>query len=236
MAYQFWISPNTGYRRKGTAFAEIKNLFVDHITAKTVYEPLQCVTTDMPIQTAKAELQSKEFDVAGIKHKNTAEIIGYIFTKDLTDGHLKQYIRNFETSDLISDSTPLSSIFQILSKKEYIFILYEQSVVGILTKADINKPSFRIYLFGMISLIEMHFNYWIHKYFTTEKWKELLSESRLKKALHIYNSKKDDNQELSLIECLQICDKRDILNKVDKFLHDFNFDTKSFKPIFYSLA
>ena len=47
--------------------------------------------------------------------------------------------------------------------KEFIYVLKGGSIEGIVTRADINKPIVRIYLFGLISLCELHLNYWINE-------------------------------------------------------------------------
>jgi hypothetical protein len=61
----------------------------------------------------------------------------------------------------VSDSTPISKLLTILKVKGFVFVISEDNIRGIVTRADINKPVVRIYLFGNISLFELHLNYWI---------------------------------------------------------------------------
>jgi hypothetical protein len=69
MGYQFWVSPITGYRRKGTKFKALKKIFIDNVTAKTIYEPLLCCPAVSRAEHAKDALRIREFDVAGVKEK-----------------------------------------------------------------------------------------------------------------------------------------------------------------------
>jgi hypothetical protein len=85
--------------------------------------------------------------------------------------------------------------------------------VGILSKADLNKPPVRIYIFGLISLFEMHLSYWIKHYFPDDSWQSVLSKGRLKILEGVFAKRRENgmNQQLTIKECLQICDKKNIL-------------------------
>ncbi|MHA1221369.1 MAG: CBS domain-containing protein, partial [Candidatus Heimdallarchaeota archaeon] len=55
-----------------------------------------------------------------------------------------------------------------------------------------------------------------------------VSEKRIKDAHDTYEKRKGNNQDLSLLECLQFCDKRDLLAKSENFRKDFNISRKQF--------
>ena len=55
-----------------------------------------------------------------------------------------------------------------------------------------------------------------------------VSEKRIKKAHDTYEQRKGNNQDLSLLECLQLCDKRDLLAKSEDFRKEFNFSRNQF--------
>jgi hypothetical protein len=231
MGYQLWVSPVTGYRRKGTRFSALKKIFIDNVTAKSIYEPLLCCPRDSRAKEARNALNTREFDVAGVKETESGEVIGYVITDELMEGEVKRYLKAIEPELLISDSTPIADIFLSLSNKDFAFVLYGNHIIGIITKADINKPPVRIYLFGMISLFEMHINSWISHFYTDGSWEHEISEKRIKKARDTYEMRKGNNQDLSLIECLQFCDKRDILAKSEHFIKEFNFSRDKFNSL-----
>lgn len=228
MGYQLWVSPVTGYRRKGTRFSSLKKIFIDNVTAKSIYEPLLCCPANSMAVNAKGALKIREFDVAGVKETEGGEVIGYLVTDELEDGEVRKYVKVISPELLISDSTPIADIFMALTLRDFAFVLYGKQIIGIITKADINKPPVRIYLFGMISLFEMHLNSWINHYFPDNNWEPEIPDNRIRDARDIYEKRKGNNQDLSLLECLQFCDKRDLLAKSNCFLKEFDMSKTKF--------
>lgn len=230
MGFELWYSENTKISRKGTTFGELQNIFIDNITTKFIYEPLACCKINDNAFEVKRTLDVKDFDTLGVLDKNQNKI-GYIIHQELTDGEISKYVRAFETQLLISDSTPISDLLDILYEKEYVYVLEKDSIEGIVTRADINKPIVRIYLFGIISLFELHLNYWINKNNTENEWLEKLSEKRIIEAQKIYQQRKGNNSQLTVLECIQICDKKSILLKTDLFLESFEYSKTKFKNL-----
>ena len=50
----------------------------------------------------------------------------------------------------------------------------------------------------------------------------------MKVARDIYKKRKGNNQDLSLLECLQFCDKRDLLKQSEDFIEEFEIPKKKF--------
>lgn len=228
MGYQLWVSPITGYRRKGTRFSALRKIFIDNITARSIYEPLLCCPAASRAIDASEALKVRDFDVAGVKETEGGDVIGYVLTDELGKGDLRKYVRIISTDLLISDSTPIAEIFSVLSEMDFAFVISGKHISGIITKADINKPPVRIYLFGMTSLFEMHLSAWVNHYYSEDSWVEKVPKQRMKDAAKIYKLRKGNNQELSLLECLQLCDKRDLLAKSKQFREDFDVSRGSF--------
>lgn len=228
MGYELWASSLTGYRRKGTRFTDIKQIFIDNVTAKCIYEPLlSCPVNSVSIE-AKEELEKRDFDIAGVKKAKGGVVIGYVVADEIGNDDFNKYIKKIGHELLISDSTPLAELFSILSAKNFVLVVYANNIVGIITRADINKPPVRIYIFGMISLLEMHFNSWIRYFYPRDSWIEKVKADRLKDAKENYEDRRGNNQDLTLLECLQICDKRDLLKDISEFIRLFNFTKSKF--------
>src|SRR5690606_33598691 len=121
------------------------------------------------------------------------------------------------------ESTPLAELIEILKESNYAFVLERDKIESIVTRADINKPIVRIYIFGIISLFELHLNYWINKYNDGENWKGKINDERVETANAIFEKRQGNNIQLTLLECIQICDKRDILKNTADFLKVFSF-------------
>lgn len=230
MGFELWYSETTKISRKGTTYGELQNIFIDNITTKLIYEPLACCKLNDNLFEVKNTLDNRDFDTLGVIDESGRKI-GYIMHHELIDGEILKYIRPFHPETLISDSTPISDLLDILSEKEFVYILDKNSIEGIVTRADINKPIVRIYLFGIISLFELHLNYWINKYYKEDEWLNILPENRIIMAQNIYAQRKGNNSQLTILECIQLCDKKVILMKTKAFLETFKFSKKKFKDL-----
>jgi hypothetical protein len=211
MAYQLWTSPITGYRRTGTRLRELRHLFEDGITAQAILEPLQsCPSTANAVEIAQL-LSDRDFDVVGVQEESGKEVIGFVFRDSLKTGIVRSHLQQMTSEHLISDSTPLAKLLSIFKTRERAFVLVGQDVRGIITRADLQKPPVRIYLFGLISLLDMHLTYWVTISYPNDSWKESLSGPRLAKAEKLLADRQSRKQQTDLVDCLQFCDKRDLI-------------------------
>lgn len=228
MGYQLWTSPVTGYRRTGTRVSEIRRLFETDVTVRSIYEPLNACFAEADAAEMAKLLDERGFDVAGVKEADNDSITQFVAAASLKKGgNVRHHAVDIPINNLIADATSLAKIFSILGKREYSFVVVDANVAGIITRADLNKPPARIYLFGLVSLLEMHLVFWIRKEFGDEAWKQHLKESRIEQALELYEQRKQKHQELNLCECLQVCDKADVVMTHDELRDLFGINSKS---------
>lgn len=225
MGFELWYSKHTGIRRKGTTFSELQDIFINNITTKFIYESLACCRIYDNSFEVKRTLNACDFDVIGVIDNNDKKI-GYIERAKIGDNEISSYLTTFSLNQIIAESTPISELFEILTDREFVFVLKKNEIDGIVTRADINKPIVRIYLFGIISLYEFHLNFWINKYHKNESWKKILKDERLNTADKLFQIRKGNNVQLTLLECLQFCDKRDILRNTERFIEKFEYQSK----------
>jgi len=226
MGFELWYSESTKYRRNGTSFLELKQIFTDNISTKQIYESLDRVSLTANPHEVKAYLIEKDFDVLGVVDPKGITI-GYIHKNNLGDGRIEEYLKKIDQSFLIANNTSFSKLLKVLSLNDFAFVLNNNDIDGIVTKADINKPLFRLYLFGIISLFEMHINFWINKYIKVEIY-QILDPGRYESALKIFELRKKKNDQLTILECIQLSDKRDLLLQAPGFLENFGFSKKVF--------
>jgi hypothetical protein len=230
MGYQLWLSPYTGLRRKGTTFKELEALFIDQITTKFIYEPLYSCHLHDESKHVKEELSHRDFDYSGVIDSDK-RIIGFCIREELGEGPIEQFLRPFDLQVLISDSTALCKLFSVFNERPYAFVLAGNQVSGIVTVWDINKPVVRIYLFGIISLFELHLNYWIDALNPEGIWDKKIKPERLEDARKLLDLRKGNNNDLTLLECLQISDKKVILLNTPEFLDKFKFSRRKLEDV-----
>ena len=138
-------------------------------------------------------------------------MIGFVAAAALGDGTVKDHVQQLHAEHLISDATPLSDLLTLLRSKERVFVLVGPDVKGIITLADLNKPLVRVYLFGLISLLEVHLRFWVLAGYGADGWQKELKEDRLLAANTLQAERMKRNEEIGLLDCLQFCDKRDLV-------------------------
>ncbi|WP_373495753.1 hypothetical protein [Aquiflexum sp.] len=120
------------------------------------------------------------------------------------------------TEDLMESNTPLLIAFRMLIVQRRYFIKDETGYLAyIVTRTDLDKIPLRIGFFGMISLLETHLKDLIRKYLPA--WQESLTDNRLSGARDIYEGKKEQKEEIDLVQCLQFGDLGSIFSKNQRF-------------------
>jgi hypothetical protein len=213
MGYELWTSPITGYRRRGTRLAELRRVLGSGIAAHTILEPLKSCPGDASAKEMARVLEQRDFDFAGVQSEQDGPVVGFVARNSLslTHGLVKDHIRPITTELLISDSTPLPSVLAFLQQRQHGFVLVGLEVGGIVTRADLNKPGVRVYLFGVISLLEMHLTFWIRDIYRQDSWRQQLRSQRIEAAERLLLERKVRNHQTDLLDCVQFCDKRDLI-------------------------
>lgn len=211
MGYELLTFSPAGLRRRGTGVEELRRLFESSLTVSSVFEPLKCCLVDDDTQHVVAELQRLDFDVAGVLQQESSPVMGWIDRYKAGEGACHQWMRAIDPSQVVSDSTSLSSVVHVLALQPWAFVIAGHGVTGIITRSDLQKPPVRAVLFGLLSLLEMHLAFWINEYFTSEEWRDLLKPERAAMAEALFLKRVERNEEISLLDCLQFCDKKDIV-------------------------
>ena len=88
-------------------------------------------------------------------------------------------ISELKHSDVISDSTPLLLAFELIVNKKRVFIKSNNLIDKIATVSDLNKIPFRIWMYGIISILELKLKHSIVT-ILKEDWKSKLSANRIR--------------------------------------------------------
>jgi hypothetical protein len=208
MGYQLWTSPVTGVRRRGTRFAELRSLIAAAVNARAILEPLRCCPVEAPAGEMRRALETKGFDVAGVQEKRGGPVLGYVEAAQLIGDRVSDHVLPVSAGQLISDATALGDVLLALRERKWVFVVVGASGRGIITRADLNKPPVRIYLFGLISLLEMHLRYWVQVSYGENGWQTALKPERLEAASKLQEERRKRNDQISLLACIQFGDLR----------------------------
>lgn len=187
------------------------------MTAQYIAEPLE-TRTIAQLQSGADEIrrymEDNNYDVLGVTDASKGITVGYIDRHDIANGSVVT-TRSFEPLDIVSDTAPLRAVMSLFREKERVFVLEDTVIRSIITKADLQKQPIRVFIFGLISLLEMHFARLVEKYYSDGSWKERLTTDRLDLAQQVFNSRREGNQETNLLDCLQFADRGSLIRKCD---------------------
>ncbi len=170
-------------------------------------------------------MKDKDFDIIGVRQNGT--VVGYVCQADLLDGTLEQYVRPFNEQLLMDDWSPMLTALQLLAIFPQVFVVVMGEVSGIIMKGDLQKAPVRMWIFGVLSLLEMQFLRLIRSTYPQDSWKNLISENRLEAAEQLLRDRMHRNEAIDLADCLQFADKRTIVLKSDSLRNALGFPSKN---------
>jgi hypothetical protein len=162
-------------------------------------------------------MEERAYQVVGLRENGVT--VGYVKRADLGDGACGDYPCEFDGAEVVSETLCFPRLVGLLSHVPRLFVTCFGRVGGIVTRSDLQKPPVRMWLFGMITILEMGLARLIETRFPDGNWRDCLSEGRLRKAEALLEERKRRNQELDLIDCLQFSDKGQITLK-DELLRE----------------
>ena len=205
--------------------SHVLRLFTDSFTAQDITEPLRSFDVDKPCEALQGIMDSNHLDVVGLRENGV--VVGYVRRDDLCGNSLcGDHLRPFRQGQIIAGDSTLSDVIHVLTLHTNGFISLLGEVVGIVGRNDINKPVVRMWLFGMITFIEMEVLQMIEDYYPDDSWQTLLSEGRLEKARHLQQERLRRSQQCRLLDCLQMSDKGQILGQNPSILNELGLESR----------
>ena len=186
----------------------LRRVFQQAFTVYDIAEPLISFDDSTPAENVRVFMENKRFEVVGIR--KAGQVVGYVDISELVGGVCGDCIKPFQEHQVILESTTLADLVLSLNEQPRLFVLFLGQVGGIVRRTDLQKPPVRMWLFGMVTLIEMRFSRMIEQ-FCAETWREFLSPGRIQKAEELLAERTRRNQDLELLDCLQLSDKVQII-------------------------
>jgi hypothetical protein len=187
----------------------LRQVFIENFSAADIAEPLASFDASTAATDVRAVMTRRAYKVVGIRQDGT--ICGYVRQEELVRGACGDVLQPFEEGDVVADSLGFPELVMRLNERPRLFVNVLGQVGVIVTKTDLQKPPVRMWLFGMITIIEMGLTRLIEAAYPDGLWRQGLSEGRLQKAETLLEERKRRNQELDLLDCLQFSDRGQIV-------------------------
>ena len=190
-----------------TSYQDLNKIFNHNIRAKDLAEFLVSFDYDQPAKSVKEVVSGKGYSVVGVR--KDGEIIGYVITEELKDNSiLADCMKDINDENVISENEGIMETLNRLKENDYYFVKILNHYGGIITRSDINKITFRLWVYGTISIFEMLLLDILRSLkFNENTLTELLSETRIEYAKKIFKLRKEKDEFIDLLECLQLTDK-----------------------------
>jgi hypothetical protein len=188
--------------------ADVRRIF-ERLPAASISEKFQSCSPKYDSVRLRRRMEEQDFDIYGIKVG--VRVVGYVDRRDLSVGPCGQYQRRFDRSEVIPASTRLTAVLPMLWERPRLLVSDRRRIIGIIARGDLQKAPLRMLAFAVVSLIEAHLLRLIRTHYVGDAWQSHLPENRLRRAEHLFRQRQARNEEIDLLDCLQLCDKRDLL-------------------------
>ncbi len=199
-------------------------LFTEAFTASEIAQPLRSFDSERGVEALRALAEHEELEVAGLRRDGVC--IGYLCRHRRPVGGLDDLLRTFEQAQVVPRDAPLSAVVHVLTHYDFCFVTAMGDVAGVITRGDMQQPVVRMWLFGIITLLEMELLQRIRARWPDGSWTELLSAGRLNKAQRLLDERRRRGQHVDLADCLQLGDKAQILMQDEEQRLAFGLRTK----------
>lgn len=187
-----------------------RRLFEEGFTAADVAEPLRFFDRSESVEAVAAVLAAHDRPVAGLLEEG--EPVGYVEAADLAGaGSLEACRRPFASRPILAETTPLRRVIPAVHQASWCFVEVLDRPRATVGRTDLEKAPVRMWLFGMITLIESAATDAVIHYFPGDAWEEKLAAGRLAKARALREERSRRGREVALLDCLQLADKVAIL-------------------------
>jgi hypothetical protein len=195
---------------KDTQSSRLRRLFLEGFSAMDIAEPLVSFDESARAEDVRRFMETKQYDIVGVRRNGLVD--GYVRREELIAGSCGESLRPFTPDDdLVPDTANLIDVVKSLAINKQCFVTILDRVGAIIALSDLEKPPMRMFLFGMITMIEMSMTELLRQRYPNNSWQELLSAQRVAVARNLQEERSRRGQQVELLDCLQFGDKGWIL-------------------------
>ena len=206
------------------SYYDINKIFLRGLTVQDIAEPLPSFDSHTPGEIIKAAMDLNHFQVVGVREEGY--VTGYIQSSEIDAGPVSDFAHPIQNDQVLPGNALLTDLVLALNQAPFLFVNYLGEVGGIVTRSDLQDPPVRMWLFGLITLIEMRFLEVIERRFQDDGWQKYLSKRRLEKAFALQTERQRRNQDPRVLDCLQFSDKAQILLRDETLRNQTGFTSR----------
>ncbi len=186
------------------------SVFVRLFSAGDVAEPLRSFDAGTSVTEANGLSGAS---VLGVRRSGVVQ--GYVRADQLGEGRFADAMQPIAPTQRLQMDTVLSDVVLALTRHDYVFLAEQGMVVSYIGRPQMQGAEVRMWLFGMITTLEMLVTEGLRAAGDSIEWQPLLSPARLAKAHEMLRLRTHAGRPASLLDCLQLSDKLNIVRTLD---------------------
>lgn len=199
-------------------------LFTEAFTASEIAQPLRSFDIERGMDVLQTLASADDLEVAGLRRDGVC--IGYLSAGQQAHRAPEELLRAFAPAQRVRRDAPLSEVVHVLTHYDFCFVTAMGDVAGVITRGDMQQPVVRMWLFGIVTLMEIELLERIRSRWPDGSWTERLPAGRLDKAQALLAERRRRGQHVDLADCLQFGDKARVLLSDEEQRLAFGLPTK----------
>jgi hypothetical protein len=213
-------------------YSDLRKIFDESLSAIHLAEPLLSFDESADSESTLKFMEAHSFDIVGVRKDGLIE--GYIHKQSIGTGAIGQNIQGFSSDNIAEGRLSILATIQKLLGSDFVVLTLLAQPVGIVTKADLGKTLVSVWLYGLLSLLEINLLELIRSTFIDDSWTKQLTKDRLDDARRILDLLRRSNAEVNLANCLEFADKKTIVAKTPALRSTLGFPSRNKCEDFFS--
>ena len=198
-------------RRGITYRSSIRRFFKHGFHAADIAQYLISYDASRSSELVRERMEELGVDIAAIR--DDGFVVGFVRREEITDGRVSRVIRPCDEVPILHSDAPLRDAIRLVAKHGFVFVTTLGDVGGLITRDDLQKPPVRMWLFGLITVLERAFAQMIKSRYPGDTWRSRISPGRHELAIKLLDERRRRNEDPDLVDCLQFSDKALIVFK-----------------------
>ena len=136
-------------------------------------------------------------DVVGVRRAGM--VVGYLERRDTRSGVCGERAHTLSQEQILPQSAGLREVIEVLTREKLCFVSTVGQVGAVIHRTNLQRPPVRMWLFGMVTILEMYLNRSLEDRFPDESWCDQLSRARLAKAEALLAERRRRRQTVRLL-------------------------------------
>lgn len=192
----------------------LRRVFYDSFAARDLAEPLASFDYTTATAEVKAFMIARPLVVVGIRREGV--VYGVLEQSRVDDRPTAEQLTLLSDVSIVTTTSSLPEVVAALDKAAFVLVEALGQPVGVIVRADLEKPPMRMWLFGMVTLLEMSITRILTVRYPHDSWTDQLAASRVEKAQELQAERLRRKEVVELMDCLQLSDKGQLLVKDDE--------------------